>query len=157
MTSITHISGLNKVSSNKQVFLVRRYLDIVRSDDGLILVRVVKAFDILKVGDVKGSNVVSESNGEVGELSIVGDVRINGRRFFGLVAEINEKLSSALVAVLVLAEGVNNPHLTWTHGCPESSRLGMTGNELDILNTTSLVNRSVLPRHLEHYYSLHQG
>jgi hypothetical protein len=111
---VTYISSLDKVASNKQVLLVGRDLDVMRSDDGLLLIGVIEALDVVEVGNVESSDVVAKSDGEVGELAVIGDVRVDGNRVLGLVTEIVEKLSDTLVALGVLAEGVDNPDLART-------------------------------------------
>lgn len=81
------------------------------SNDGLVLIGVIQALDVVEVGNVESSDVVAESKGEVGELSVVRDVRVDGEVLLGLVAKVVEELSDTLVAVLVLAEGVDDPGL----------------------------------------------
>lgn len=105
----TYITSLDEVTGNEQVLLVRRDLDVVRSDNGLILLRVVEALDIVQVRNVQSSDVVSEGNCEIGELSIVGDVRVDGGRLLGFVPEVVEKFGNTLVAFGVLAEGIDDP------------------------------------------------
>jgi hypothetical protein len=75
---VTYISTLDKVPSNEQVLLVRRDLDIVRSDDRLDLVRVVETLDVVEVRNVEGRHVVAQRQGEVGKLAVVGEVRVDG-------------------------------------------------------------------------------
>jgi hypothetical protein len=69
------VASLNKVVSNQKVLLVRRDLNIVRSDDALVLVQGVKALWSSKIGDVNSRNVVGERVGEVRELAILRDIR----------------------------------------------------------------------------------
>lgn len=71
---VTYIPTLDEVPSDEQILLVRRDLDIVRSDDGLGLVRVVETLDVVEVRDVEGCHVVAQRQGEVGELAVVGEV-----------------------------------------------------------------------------------
>lgn len=107
----TYISCLNKVAGNEEVLLIRRDLDIVRSDDGLLLIRIIKTLDVVEVRDVESGDVVAERDGEVGELSVVGDVGVYGERVLGFVAEIPEEFGDTLVALGVFAEGVDDPDL----------------------------------------------
>lgn len=81
------------------------------SDDGLVLIGVIQALDVVEVGNVESSDVVAEGKGEVGELSVVRDIRVDGEVLLGLVAKVVEELGDTLVAVLVLAEGVDDPSL----------------------------------------------
>lgn len=106
-----YIASLHKVAADEEVLLVRRNLDVVGTDDGLGLVGVVKALDVAEVGDVEGGDVVAEGQGEVGKLAVVGNVRVDGDRLLGLGAEVVEELGDTLLAVGVLAEGVDDPDL----------------------------------------------
>lgn len=83
----------------------------MRSNDGLLLIRIIKTLDVIEVRDVKSSDVVAERDGEVGELSVVGDVGVDGERVLGFVTEIVEEFGDTLVALGVFAEGVNDPDL----------------------------------------------
>lgn len=109
---IAYIAGLDEVSGNKEVLAIGGQLDVVRADDGLDLVGVVKALDILQVGDIKGGNVAADSDGEVGALAIRRDLGVDGSGVLGLVAEVVEELGDTLVAIGILAEGVDDPDLT---------------------------------------------
>lgn len=82
------------------------------TNDGLGLIGVVEALGVAEVRDVESGDVVSEGDGEIGELSVVGDLGVDGGRGLGLGAEVVEKLGNALLAVGVLAEGVDDPDLT---------------------------------------------
>lgn len=82
------------------------------SDDGLLLVGVVEALDVLQVGNIKSCDVVANSEGEVGVLAVVGNVRVDGNGVLGLRAKVVQQLGDTLLAVLVLTEGVDNPDLT---------------------------------------------
>lgn len=46
------LAGLHEVVRDSDVLLVRGYLDVVRADGGLVLVRVVEALDVVEVADV---------------------------------------------------------------------------------------------------------
>lgn len=107
----TYISSLNKIASNEEVLLIRRDLDVVRSNDGLLLIGIIKTLDVVEVRDVESCDVVAERDGEVGEFSVVGDVGVDGEGVLGFVAEIIEEFGDTLVALGVFAEGVDDPDL----------------------------------------------
>lgn len=67
----TYIASLDEVTGNEQVLLVRRDLDVVGADDGLLLVGVVEALRVIKIRDIDSGNVVAEGDGEVGKLAVV--------------------------------------------------------------------------------------
>lgn len=117
----TYSSTLNKVASNKKVLLIRRDLDIVRSNDGLILIGIIKTLDVIEVRDIESGDVVAEGDGEVSELSVVGDVGVNGEGVLGFVAEIVEEFGNTLVALGVFAEGVDDPDLAGTNSTVDVS------------------------------------
>jgi hypothetical protein len=117
----TYISSLNKVSSDEEVLLIRRDLDVVRSNDGLLLIGIIKTLDVIKVRDVKSGDVVTERDGEVGEFSVVGNVGVDGEGVLGFVAEIVEEFGDTLVAFGVFAEGVDDPDLAGSHGAIDVS------------------------------------
>ena len=119
----TYIAGLNEVPSHKQILLIRRDLNIVRPDDGLLLLRVVEALHVAQVRNVKGRDVVAERDGEVGELAVVADVRVDGDGLLGLVAQVVEELCGALLAVGAFAEGVDDPDLAGCDGAVAELRL----------------------------------
>lgn len=52
------LAGLHEVVGDSDVLLVGGYLDVVRADGGLVLVRVVEALDVVEVADVQGGDVV---------------------------------------------------------------------------------------------------
>lgn len=81
------------------------------TNDGLLLIGVVEALHIVQVGNIQRSDVVAESEGKVGVFAVVGNVRVDGDRLLGLGTELIEKLSHALLAVGVFAEGVDDPNL----------------------------------------------
>lgn len=70
----TDLAGLDEVVGDDDVLLVGSDLDVVGSDSRLVLVRVVKALDVVEIADVEGGNVVRRSEGQVDELAILGDV-----------------------------------------------------------------------------------
>lgn len=60
--------------------------------------------------------MVALGDGEVGPFAVVADVRVDGDVVLGLVAQVPEQLGHALVAVLVFAEGVDDPDLSESNG-----------------------------------------
>lgn len=70
----SNVSGLDKVVGDDKMPLVRRDLDIVRANGGLVLVWVIQALDVVQVANVEGSNVVGSGQGEVEETAILGDI-----------------------------------------------------------------------------------
>lgn len=156
---VAYIASLDEVSSNKQVLAIGGQLDVVRADDGLVLIRVVEALDVLQVGDVESGNVAADSDGEVGALAIRGDLGVDGGGVLGLVTEVVEELSNTLVAIGILAEGVDDPDLAGANSTVvcmsesrqehthwnvkmnlrgKGSRLRVAGDELDILDSLTL-------------------
>lgn len=67
----TYIASLDEVTGNEQVLLVRRDLDVVGADDGLLLVGVVEALRVIKIRDIDSGDVIAEGDGEVGKLAVV--------------------------------------------------------------------------------------
>lgn len=63
----------------------------------------------------------------------------------GLRAEVVQELSDTGLAVLVLALGVDDPDLAEVNGGGESSAFLVAGDELDVLDTTSLLKISMGP------------
>jgi hypothetical protein len=51
----------------------------MRANSRLILIGVVKTFDIVKIGDIKGSDVVGGCESKVDKFTILGDVGAGGR------------------------------------------------------------------------------
>lgn len=45
-------AGLHKVVGDNNMFLVGRYFDVVGADGGLEFIGIIKALDVVKVGDV---------------------------------------------------------------------------------------------------------
>lgn len=64
------LARLHEVVRHHDVPLVRRDLDVVRPDRGLVLVRVVEPLHVVQVRDVESRDVVRGRQGEVGKLSI---------------------------------------------------------------------------------------
>jgi hypothetical protein len=73
----TYITSLDKVPSNEQVLLVRGDLDIMRSDDWLLLIWIVEANWVVKVRNINGGHVITEGQGEVGEFAIICNVTVD--------------------------------------------------------------------------------
>ena len=73
-----YISTLHKVASDEQVLLIGRDLDVVGTDDRLLLIRVIKTLDVVEVGNVESSDMVAESDGEISDLAVIGDIGIDG-------------------------------------------------------------------------------
>lgn len=63
---------------------------------------------------------------------------LNGNSVASLRAKVVQKLNSTLVTMLVLAEGIDDPDLAKVNCSGQGSGLLVAGNELDILDTTSL-------------------
>lgn len=57
----------------------------------------------------------------------------------GLGTEIIEFLDHTLVAIGVLSQRVNDPELTQVHSSGDSGGFRVSGNELDILDTATLI------------------
>ncbi len=68
--------------------------------------RVVQALHIFEVGDVERRDVVAQGEREVSELAVIRDIRVYGNRILGLVTEVKEQFSDALLAVGTDAEWV---------------------------------------------------
>lgn len=118
--TITYVASLDEIAGNQQVLLVGRDLDVVRADDGLRLVGVIQALNVAEVRNVESSDVVAEGKREVGPFAVVGNVGVDGDRVLGLLAEIVEELSDTLLAVGVLAEGVDDPDLARMDGTKQN-------------------------------------
>lgn len=86
----------------------------MRSNDGLLLIRVVETLGVAKIRDVVGGNVVTHRDGEVGPLPVGRNLRIDGGGLLGIFAEVGQQLGRALGAVLVLAERIDDPDLAGT-------------------------------------------
>lgn len=74
----TYIASLHKVPSNKQIPLVRRNFDVVRSNNRLVFVGIIETNRIIQVRDIDCCNVVSKGKGEISEFTIVADIRVDG-------------------------------------------------------------------------------
>jgi len=60
------VAWLDEVVGDEQILLVRRQLHVVRSNSWLVLIRVIKSFDVVQVADVESSNVIrSPERGEL--------------------------------------------------------------------------------------------
>lgn len=132
------LAGLDEVVGDDEVLLVGGDLEVVGADGGLGDVGVVKALDVVEVGDVEGGDVVSGGEGEVGEAAVLGEIGVDGDGVAGLLAEVIEELDGALLAVLVGAEGVDDPDLSEVDGGGDGGGLLVAGDELDILDTATV-------------------
>lgn len=88
----------------------------MRSNDGLSLVRVIQALDVVEVRNIQRSDVVAESEGKVSQLAVVANIRVDGDGFLGLFTEIVEELCDTLLAVGIGSEGVDDPDLARVDG-----------------------------------------
>jgi hypothetical protein len=75
---LTYIASLNKVSSDQEVLAIRRQLDIVGTNDGLLLIRVIEALGVISVGDIENGNVAANSDGEVGASAVRRNLGVDG-------------------------------------------------------------------------------
>lgn len=64
---------------------------------------------------------------------------LNGNSVSSLGTEIIELLDNTLLAVRIFAKGVDNPNLTEVNGSSQSGSLRVIRNELDVLNTATLL------------------
>jgi hypothetical protein len=129
---------LYEISRYEQVLLVGRELDIVGSNDGLFLLGIIKTDRVCEVRNIKSSDMVAQSNREVCPLAIIRDLRVDSGGLFGVLAQKGEKFGGTLTAVLVLAKGIDDPNLARANSGGKGSRLGMSRDELDVLDTTSI-------------------
>lgn len=134
------ISGLNKVISNKQVLLIRRNLDVVRTNNSLVRVGIIKTLDVVQIRDIEGCNVVAECEREISEFAVGRDVRVDSEVLTSTGAEIKKELGDTLLAVAVFAEGVDDPDLARADGGGKGRRLFVAGDELDVLDTLTIRN-----------------
>lgn len=104
----------------------------MRTNDGLLLLGVVKALRVAEVRDVIGSDVVTKSDGEVSELAICRNVGVDGSGLLGILSEEEEFLSDTLVTIGILAEGVDDPDLTRS----DSSRILVSHWSLSLAGQT---------------------
>jgi len=56
------------------MLLIRRNFDIMRSNCGLVLIRIIESLDVIEITDVKGCNVVSGCQSEIVEAAVLTDV-----------------------------------------------------------------------------------
>jgi len=68
------VASLYEVVGDDDVLLVGGHLDVVGTNAGLDLIRVVETLDVVEVADVEGGDVVGSGEGQVDELSVLGDV-----------------------------------------------------------------------------------
>ena len=112
----THVAGLYEVAGHEQVLAVGRDLDVVRADDGLRLLGVVEALDVVEVRDVERRHVVAKREREVGQPAVGRDVAVDGHRVPRLLAEVVQQLGHALLAVGTAPERVDDPNLAEMDG-----------------------------------------
>lgn len=53
------VAGLQEIVRDDQMLLIRSNFDIVRPNDGLVLIRIVEALRVAYIRDVDGGDVVS--------------------------------------------------------------------------------------------------
>ncbi len=85
--------------------------------------------------------MVANGKRKIGELAIVGDIRIDGKVLTRARAKVIQKFCDTLVAIGVFAERVDDPDLTRTNSCGKCSRLGVSRDELDILDALAIRDR----------------
>ena len=122
------------------MFLIRRYFDVVRADGWLDLVWIIEAFDVGQVGDVESSDVVSSCESQVDEISVLGDVGIDRRRITSFGSEVVEQLCNALSAIFIRLEWIDDPDLAQVYSGGKSSRVRVSWDELDILDSSAVGN-----------------
>lgn len=74
----TDFARLDKVVGDRNVFLIRGNLDIMGTNDTLVLVGVIQTLHVIEVADVKCSDMVARSQGEVGEPAVFSDIGAGG-------------------------------------------------------------------------------
>lgn len=134
----TDVARLHEVVCHDNVLLVGSHLDVVRADGGLLLIRVIQTLDVRQVRNVERGDVVGGRECQVDELSVLSEIRVDGGRVAGLWSEIVEQLRDTLVAVGIELEGVDDPDLAKMDSGREGSRVGVSGNELDILDSATV-------------------
>lgn len=130
----TDITSLDKVIRNKQVLLIRADLDIMRSNNSLVRIRVVETLDVVQIADVERGDVVAQRERKVCKFTVVGDVRVDGEVVAGAGTEVEEEFGDTLFAVCVFAEGVDDPDLAGSDGGGERGAFLVAGDELDVLD-----------------------
>jgi hypothetical protein len=133
-----NLASLDEVIGDEEVLLVGRDLDVVRTGDTLVFIRVIETLDVVEVRDVERSDVVAESKSEVGPLAVIRDVRVDGKVVAGLGAEVVKEFSNTTLAIGVRAERVDDPDLAGTNSSSKSSGLRVARNELDVLDTLTI-------------------
>lgn len=88
----------------------------MRANDGLRLFGVIQALDVAEVGNIESGDVVSKGKRKVGPFAIVGDVGVDGDGVLSLLTKVVEELGNTLLALGVLAEGVDDPDLARVDG-----------------------------------------
>ena len=70
----TDVAGLHKIVGDDDMLLVRRDLDVVGTDGGLLLIGVIQTLDVVQVADVKSSDMICGGQGEIDETAVLGDI-----------------------------------------------------------------------------------
>ena len=133
-------TGLHEVICDHNVSLVGSDLNVVGTNGGLDLIRIIETLDIGQIGDIERGDVVGGRESQVDELAILGEIGVNGSGVASLGAEVVEKLGNALVSILVEFEGVNDPDLAKVDCSGKSCSIWVSRNKLDILDTATLWN-----------------
>lgn len=154
----TDVTSLHEVIRDDDVLLVGGDLDVVRTNGGLILIGVVKALDVVQVGDIEGSDVVGGGESDckclsvsqivgagdikltVCELAVRSDVRVDGHGVTSFGTQVVEELGFAEFAIGILPERIDDPDLAQVNSSGNSSRLLVSWDELDVLNATTIGN-----------------
>lgn len=82
--------------------------------------------------------MIADGKREIGELAVVGDVRVDGEILTRTWAKVVEQLCDTLVAVGIFAERVDDPDLPGSDSGGECSGLGITRNKFNVLDTLSI-------------------
>jgi hypothetical protein len=131
----TNLLLLKEVISDDNVLLIRSNLDVMRADDWLLGVRVIKALRGAQVRDVESEHVVVSGKSTIDELAILSKISVDGNNILSVWSKIVQNFSDTLVAVGVFPEWVNDPKLTESDSASNGSRVWVTWDELDILDT----------------------
>jgi hypothetical protein len=83
-----NISSLNKVTSDDKVFLIWADFNVMGSNDGLDFIGVSQQDRVAEIRDIKSSNVVGSGEGQVDELSIIGDISVDSNSVLVLGTEV---------------------------------------------------------------------
>lgn len=69
----------------------------------------------------------------------IGNDLLDSDSVTGFRTEVVELFNHTLVAIGVLSQRIDDPELTQVHGSGNSSGFGVAGDELDVLNTATLI------------------